>query len=219
MLGAGDACLISCAERSVFVRPRGNALGLRLPFAAMAQRVPHIENMVAQCIPAGNEALNLLRDYAGFSKAARRWNPPSWPRPRSRTYTTWPPWRSAFAATPPSRPGIAGWPRRRLHSMKLHILDNLERPRPDDRRDRGPLPPDIAPCAAAFRARRHDVLGIRARRTAGAGERDAARTRARGIARSPTSRTKTGLARSPISTRTFRRHFGVSPSEVRGRQR
>lgn len=63
-LGEGDAILASCAEPGTFTRPAlGRAIGLCIPRAALAALAPNVEDMLAHAIPRGSGALRLLSNY------------------------------------------------------------------------------------------------------------------------------------------------------------
>ncbi|HEY4200857.1 MAG TPA: AraC family transcriptional regulator [Devosiaceae bacterium] len=72
-LEGGDAVLISCAEPASFRRAQGRAIGLRVPRAIFAHATPVIEDLVGLHIPAGNEALRLLRNYVTSLESSGSW--------------------------------------------------------------------------------------------------------------------------------------------------
>jgi AraC-like DNA-binding protein len=64
MLHPGEAFLMSAAEPGMYVRQeRGRLVGVRLPRAFLAERVPHADDVLGERIPSDNGALVLLRRY------------------------------------------------------------------------------------------------------------------------------------------------------------
>jgi AraC-like DNA-binding protein len=67
LLGDGDAVLVSGADPSCFThKPPGQVLGLRLPKARLMGRLAAAEHTYMRPVPARSAALNLLRNYVGL---------------------------------------------------------------------------------------------------------------------------------------------------------
>jgi len=66
-LEEGEGFAISSLEPSVFTRlAPGSVVGLTMPREALTSRMRNLDATLARVIPAGSEALQLLRSYLGF---------------------------------------------------------------------------------------------------------------------------------------------------------
>lgn len=63
VLDAGDAHIAGCGLPSVYRRPSGTALGLRMPRAALASRVDNLDDRLGAKLARANPALRLLQNY------------------------------------------------------------------------------------------------------------------------------------------------------------
>lgn len=63
MLGDGQSIFSTCAEVIRFERPKGAAMGARVPRAILAQHVPNLEEKINRLIPHDDEVMSLLRSY------------------------------------------------------------------------------------------------------------------------------------------------------------
>jgi AraC-like DNA-binding protein len=61
--GAGDTVVVLHAEPAVMVHSQVDAIGLVVPRTALAPLVTNIEDLAMRIIPHGNEALRLLKSY------------------------------------------------------------------------------------------------------------------------------------------------------------
>jgi len=214
----GDAFLMSCAETSAAARPSlGRMNAVVIPYATLAPLVPHVDDAIGRLVPRDGEVLKLLTSYIGAAEEID----PSAATPEMLSSVVTHLCDLIALTIGATRDGAAlaqsrGLSAARLTAIKADIAENLGRT-------------DLAVAAVAQRHRltpRHlhrlfeaegltyseFVLGLRLARA----HRMLTDPRFAGWTVKAIA-TELGFGDRSYFNRAFRRRYGVSPSDLRGR--